>query len=83
MPRSAPFPCSGWRDFTVLTSADWILQAVEGDFRIRLDGAASAESRALADADAVAFIQERMKLCPVSRNLPAGVSKRIELACAG
>jgi hypothetical protein len=28
-------------DFVVTTSADWILQAVEGDFRIRLDAAAS------------------------------------------
>jgi uncharacterized OsmC-like protein len=70
-------------DFVVTTTADWILQAVEGDFRIRLDAAASSASRALADADAIAFIQERMKLCPVSRNLPAGVSKRIELVVAG
>ncbi len=29
-------------DFLVTTSSDWIVAGVEGDFRIRLDGAASA-----------------------------------------
>ncbi len=66
-------------DFAVVTSGDWILAAVEGDFRLRLDPAASVQERGLADADALAFIQERMKLCPVSRNLPESVRKRIDV----
>jgi hypothetical protein len=67
-------------DFVVTTSSDWIVAAVEGDFRIRLDPAASAEVRRLADAEAIAFMQERMKLCPISRNLPEHVHKRIDLS---
>ena len=67
-------------DFVVTTSSDWIVAAVEGDFRIRLDAAASAEERQLADAEAIAFMQERMKLCPISRNLPEHVHKRIDLS---
>lgn len=64
----------------VTTSSGWIVAAVEGDFRIRLDPAASAEHRQLADAEAIAFMQERMKLCPISRNLPEHVHKRIDLS---
>jgi uncharacterized OsmC-like protein len=67
-------------EFLVTTSSDWIVAAVEGDFRIRLDPAASAEEHQLADAEAIAFMQERMKLCPVSRNLPDHVHKRIVLS---
>jgi hypothetical protein len=67
-------------DFVVTTSSDWIVAAVEGDFRIRLDPAASTEDRQLADAEAIAFMQERMKLCPISRNLPEHVYKRIDLS---
>ena len=52
---------------------------MEGDFRIRLDAAASEQERGLADTDAMAYLQERMKLCPISRNLPDGVHKRIDL----
>lgn len=51
--------------FTVITSADWILEQVTGDFRLQLD--------------TNAFSDERMKLCPVSRNLPHSVEKRMEL----
>jgi hypothetical protein len=67
-------------DFVVTTSSDWIVSAVEGDFRIRLDARASDDARQLADADAIAFMQERMKLCPISRNLPESVRKRIALS---
>ncbi len=56
---------------------------VEGDFRIRLDAAASEQERGLADADAIAYTQERMKLCPISSNLPDGVRKHIDLTCLG
>ena len=66
-------------DFTVLTSADWILERVSGHFRLQLDPAAPALERARADAAAIAFISERMKLCPVSRNLPSTVEKAITL----
>jgi hypothetical protein len=70
-------------DFLVTTSSDWIVAGVEGDFRIRLDAAASEQERGLADADAIAYMQERMKLCPISRNLPDGVRKRIDLTSLG
>ena len=70
-------------DFLVTTSSDWIVASVEGDFRIRLDAAASEQERGLADADAIAYMQERMKLCPISRNLPDGVRKRIDLTSLG
>ena len=65
--------------FSVTTSADWILERVSGDFRIRLDPAANPDERARADADAISYIRERMKLCPVSRNLPATVEKTMAL----
>ena len=70
-------------DFVVTTSSDWIVAGVEGDFRIRLDAAASEQERGLADDDAIAYMQERMKLCPISRNLPDGVRKRIDLTSLG
>jgi hypothetical protein len=66
-------------DFIVNTSSDWIVASVNGDFRIRLDGAASAQERGVADADAIAYLQERMKLCSISRNLPESVGKQIKL----
>jgi hypothetical protein len=65
--------------FSVITSADWILEQVSGDFRILLDPGASAEESSRADAEAIGYISERMKLCPVSRNLPGGVQKAISL----
>jgi hypothetical protein len=70
-------------DFSVTTSSDWILASAEGDFRIRLDAAASTEERSLADAEAIAYMQERMKLCPISRNLPESVHKRMDLISLG
>ena len=33
--------------------------------------------------NAIATMQERMKLCPISRNLPESVGKRIELSSLG
>lgn len=65
---------------TVITSADWILERVDGDFRMTLDSGASSEEQGRADAEAIAYIKERMKLCPVSRNLPASVVKHITLS---
>ncbi|MBD2719271.1 hypothetical protein [Synechococcus sp. FACHB-909] len=56
---------------------------MEDDFRIRLDAAASEQERGLAVADAIAYMQERMKLCPISRNLPDGVRKRIDITSLG
>ena len=64
-------------EFTVTTGADWILQRLDGTFLLRLDPAAPAAERQRADAEAIAFIAERMKLCPVSRNLPATVAKAV------
>ena len=67
-------------DFVVTTSSDWIVASVEGDFRIRLDARASDDESRFADANAIAYMQERMALCPISRNLPEGVHKRIALS---
>ncbi|MCT0202025.1 hypothetical protein [Synechococcus sp. CS-603] len=68
--------------FTVITSSDWILEQVNGHFRLTLDPGAPAEELARADDVAIAFISRRMKLCPVSRNLPAAVEKAISLELA-
>ena len=66
-------------DVAVTTSSDWIVSAVDGTFRIRLDPSADAEERQRANAEAIAHLQERMTLCPISRNLPEGVEKRTVL----
>jgi hypothetical protein len=70
-------------DVKVTTSSDWILNGVEGDFRLRLDPAAADQERGCIDAEAMADLQERMTLCPISRNLPDGVHKRIDLTLLG
>lgn len=69
-------------EFTVITSADWILERVEGDFRMMLDAGASSEEKGRADGEAIIYIKERMKLCPVSRNLPQSAVKCTELLIA-
>jgi hypothetical protein len=68
--------------FTVATSGTWIVERVEGDFRMVLDPAARAEDRERVDAEALTWMRERMTHCPISRNLPEGVPKRIELRLA-
>lgn len=68
--------------FTVLTSADWILEQLQGAFVMLLDPGASGQERSRADADTIAYIEQRMKLCPVSRNLPDSVVKRSDLSLA-
>ena len=70
-------------DFNVTTSNDWIIASVEGRFGIRLDPAAELSERNLANQDAVAYMEERMKLCPISRNLPETVDKTINLTTLG
>jgi hypothetical protein len=70
-------------DFRVTTSSDWILSQVEGDFRLGLDPAPADQERGGVDAEALAYLQERMTLCPISRNLPGGVHKRIDLTLLG
>ncbi|SBO42734.1 conserved protein of unknown function [Cyanobium sp. NIES-981] len=65
--------------FEVATSSSLIVERVAGDFRMALDPTAGAEDRARVDAEAIAWMQERMTHCPISRNLPEGVSKRIGL----
>jgi hypothetical protein len=69
-------------NFTVTTSADWILEQLNGAFVIRLDPDVSSQEHSRADVDAITYIKERMKLCPVSRNLPDSVVKRIDLSLA-
>lgn len=60
-------------EFTVTTGIDWIIRRVEGHFRVRLEPGAHAEPQTLA------FIEGRMRRCPVSLNLPDAVDKSITL----
>lgn len=66
-------------DFNVTTSSEWIIASVEGEFRIRLDPAADPGEQPLANAEVMAFMEERMRLCPISKNLPESVSKTINV----
>ena len=86
---SHPSPDGATQDLVVEflgDSGEWETQQLSltmPGFRIRLDAAASEQERGLADDDAIAYMQERMKLCPISRNLPDGVRKRIDLTSLG
>ncbi len=42
---------------------------MQGDFRIRIDRNTSTSN------EVIAYMQERMKLCPISQNLPESVRK--------
>jgi hypothetical protein len=63
--------------FTVITTADWILEKVEGDFQMMLDAGGSSEERCRAEGEAITYVKERMKLYSVSRNLPCVVKNSI------
>jgi uncharacterized OsmC-like protein len=58
-------------DFNVTTSSEWIIEHVQGDFRIRIERNTNASN------EVMAYMQERMKLCPISKNLPESVGKTI------
>jgi hypothetical protein len=66
-------------DFNVTTSSEWIIASVEGEFRIRLDPAAEPAEQPVASREGMAFMEERMKLCPISKNLPESVGKTINV----
>jgi hypothetical protein len=63
-------------DLTVTTSSSWMIEAVSGTFRVTLEETGGAAAAPLSP-DTMAFLERRMKVCPVSRNLPETVSKRI------
>ncbi len=44
---------------------------MQGDFRIRIERNTNASN------EVMAYMQERMKLCPISKNLPESVGKTI------
>ena len=67
---------------SVTTSADWMIEAVDGTFQVRLDAADGAATPEL-DEPSRAFLERRMKVCPVSRNLPGTVTKSIMVQAAG
>lgn len=67
---------------SVTASADWMVEAVEGTFQVRLAAADGAPTPAL-DESSRAFLERRMKVCPVSRNLPGTVTKSIVVQAAG
>jgi len=67
---------------SVTASADWMVEAVEGTFQVRLEAADGAATPVL-DEPSRAFLERRMKVCPVSRNLPGTVTKSIVVQAAG
>lgn len=66
---------------SVTASADWMVEAVDGTFQVRLEGADGAATPVL-DEPSRAFLERRMKVCPVSRNLPGTVTKSIVVQAA-
>jgi uncharacterized OsmC-like protein len=70
-------------DFAVSAGEDWILQSVTGEFQIQLDGSALVQRGGSMSEEDLAFIEERMKACPVSRNLASSVEKRTRLKVFG
>jgi hypothetical protein len=67
---------------SVTTSADWMIEAVNGTFQVRLEAPDGAATPVL-DEPSLAFLERRMKVCPVSRNLPGTVTKSIVVQAAG
>lgn len=67
-------------NLAVTVSESWDLVALVASFRLRLDPGASSEARALASAEAIAAVQERMQNSPVPRNRPAAVPLSLEVA---
>jgi uncharacterized OsmC-like protein len=67
-------------DFSVTSTSDWIITRVDGTFGISLDPAAEPSEPNSNRDEAIHYIQERMKLCPVSRNLPETVVKTINIS---
>ncbi len=65
-------------ELTVSTSSSWRIEAVSGTFRVTLEATAGADAPKL-EADTIAFLERRMTVCPVSRNLPDTVSKAIRV----
>jgi hypothetical protein len=53
-----------------------MIETVSGTFQVSLEGAAGEVTPVL-DPETIAFLERRMKVCPVSRNLPETVSKVI------
>lgn len=62
--------------FTVQCSESWIIETVVGDFRLQLEPQAAMERNVLD------YLEQRMKACPVSRNLPESVIKTITVQLA-
>ncbi len=67
---------------SVTASADWMVEAVDGRFQVRLEATDGAATPVL-DEPSRAFLERRMKVCPVSRNLPGTVTKSIVVQAAG
>ncbi|WP_216900732.1 hypothetical protein [Synechococcus sp. CCY 9618] len=68
-------------ELSVTTSSGWMIESVNGTFRVSLEPAAGEATPAL-DPDIIAFLERRMTVCPVSRNLPAKVTKAIAVEAA-
>jgi len=65
-------------EITIITGKDWIMKSFEGDFVSSLD-APKAEWETKAKPEGLQYCMERMKLCPVSKNLAACTDKKIEV----
>lgn len=68
-------------DITITTGKDWIVKCFEGDFCLKLD-APKDKWTSVAPKNALEYCKERMKLCPVSKNLPPGTDKQIQVRLA-
>ncbi len=67
--------------FKVTTSNDWIIDTVAGEFELELELDLNITETAISSgySNELKYIEERMKLCPVSKNLAPTVLKTIKL----
>lgn len=71
-------------EITITTGKDWIIKEFEGSFVLGLDPSVSNDvCKVKASPDNLNYCRERMTLCPVSKNLPAGTNKNITICLKG
>jgi hypothetical protein len=63
-------------ELSVTTSSGWRIETVSGRFLVSLAGDAGEAPPPL-EPETLAFLEQRMTACPVSRNLPETVRKAI------
>ena len=63
-------------EVTISTGQDWIMKQFQGSFNIELYGSKDTWTK-LAKEEDLDYCKQRMKLCPVSKNLPKHTEKII------